>query len=234
MNLFYVPQIEGELVALPEEETRHVVQVLRKKAGEEIMLVDGKGYWYRLQIVEIGKKKCIGRILETLQPEERRSFHLHLAVAPTKNINRFEWFLEKATEFGVDEITPLICHRSERKKLRSDRLEKILVAAMKQSLKAYLPRLNPARPFNELVTEAFDGQKFIAYLDDNVKGHLKENYHKGQNVLILIGPEGDFSPEEVAMAKSEGFEGVSLGNSRLRTETAGIAACHIVNLISGS
>ncbi len=234
MNLFYVPEIDGEIVDLPEEEARHVVQVMRKKPGEEIMLVDGKGHWHRLEILETSKKKCAGRILESLQPEDKRDFHLHIAIAPTKNINRFEWFLEKATEFGVDEITPLLCDRSERKKLREDRLEKILVAAMKQSLKAYLPRLNPLTPFKALVSQAFDGQQFIAYLDEDVKGHLNENYQKAQNVLILIGPEGDFSPEEVSLAKAKGFLGVTLGKSRLRTETAGIAACHIVNLVNGS
>jgi 16S rRNA (uracil1498-N3)-methyltransferase len=234
MNLFYVPEIEGELVNLPEEEARHVVQVMRKKVGEEIMLVDGKGHWHRLEITETAKKRCRGRILETLMPEEKRNFHLHIAIAPTKNINRLEWFLEKATEFGIDEITPMLCGRSERKKLRPDRLEKILVAAMKQSLKAYLPQLNPLTTFEDLLRQPFDGQRFIAYLDEDVKGHLKENYRKAQNVLILIGPEGDFSPEEVALAKAKGFEGVSLGKSRLRTETAGIAACHIVNLVNGS
>jgi 16S rRNA (uracil1498-N3)-methyltransferase len=232
MNLFYVPEIEQSLVTLPDEEARHAVQVMRKRVGEEIMLVDGKGHWHRLEITEASKKKCAGRILETLDPEEKRNFYLHLAIAPTKNINRFEWFLEKATEFGIDEITPIICQRSERKNLRDNRLEKVIVAAMKQSLKAYLPKLNPALSFSDLMDQPFEGQKFIAYLDEDVKGHLKENYHRAENVLILIGPEGDFSPEEVALAKSKGFDGVSLGKSRLRTETAGLAACHIVNLVN--
>jgi len=234
MNLFYVPDISGQIVELPPEEARHAVQVMRKKEGEEIMLVDGLGHWHRLRIVEAGKKRCRGRILETLEPENKRPFHLHIAIAPTKNINRFEWFLEKTTELGIDEITPLICMRSERKHLREDRLQKILVAAMKQSLKAYLPRLNDAIPFNDFVHQQKSGeeQKFIAYLDEEVKGHLKENYHKNQNVLILIGPEGDFSPEEVQLAKEQGFLGVSLGPNRLRTETAGIAACHVVNLMN--
>ena len=162
MNLFYVPEIEQSLVTLPDEEARHVVQVMRKRVGEEIMLVDGKGHWYRLEITEASKKKCVGRILESLEPEEKRNFYLHLAIAPTKNINRFEWFLEKATEFGIDEITPIICQRSERKNLREDRLEKIIVTAMKQSLKAYLPKLNPASPFSDLMDRPFEGQKFIA------------------------------------------------------------------------
>ncbi len=234
MNLFYVPDIDGDLIELPAEEARHAVQVLRKKTGDELMLVDGKGHWHRMEILDVGKKKCVGKLLEKLAPEQKRPYHLHLAIAPTKNINRFEWLLEKCTELGIDEITPLICMRSERRQLRMDRLEKVLVAAMKQSLKAYLPALNETLSFAGLMEKAkdFSGQKFIAYLDEDVKGHLKENYQKDQNVLILIGPEGDFAPEEIELAKQQGFEGVSLGSSRLRTETAGIAACHIVNLVN--
>ncbi len=233
MNLFYVPDISGDFVELPVEEARHVVQVMRKRVGDEIMLVDGKGFWYRLEILEISKKKCLGKVLEKLNAEHPKSFHLHIAIAPTKNINRFEWFLEKATEFGIHEITPVLCQRSERKNLRTDRLNKVLVSAMKQSLKAFLPQLNELTPLREVIEKNYENTaKFIAYLDEDVKGHLKENYHKSQNVLILIGPEGDFNPEEVTLAKENGFSGVSLGSSRLRTETAGIAACHIVNLVN--
>ncbi len=234
MNLFYVPDITGDFVELPQEEALHAVQVLRKRAGEEIMLVDGQGHWHRMEITEAGKKRCVGKIIESYSPEQKGGFHLHIAIAPTKNVNRFEWFLEKSTELGIDEITPLICSRSERKHLRMDRMEKVLVAAMKQSLKAFLPKLNEAVGYSDWMkqTENFGGQKFIAYLDEDVKGHLKENYKKGQNVLILIGPEGDFAPEEIELARQCGFVGVSLGSSRLRTETAGIAACHIVNLVN--
>ncbi len=234
MNLFYTTDIHKGLLALPEEEARHCIQVLRHKVGDIIHIVDGQGGFYKAEIVEAGKKKCIARQLESQYSFGRRPFYLHLAIAPTKNIDRLEWFLEKATEIGVDEITPILCEHSERRQLRHDRLEKVLLAAMKQSLKAFLPRLNELAPLSALLRQeaSQEGRKFIAYLGEGVIGHLKDNYRAGENVCILIGPEGDFSPAEASASQEAGFLPVSLGPSRLRTETAGLAACHIVNLIN--
>lgn len=234
MNLFYTPHIEGGLASLPEDEARHCIQALRHKAGDIIHLTDGKGGLYEARIVETGKKQCTAAIEKALPAPPPRNHCLHLAVAPTKNIARFEWFLEKATEIGVDEVTPLSCEHSERRKLRADRLSKVMVSAMKQSLKAELPRLQELTSFARFIQLPADPgtQKFIAYLGPGVKGHLKDNYQPGRGVCILIGPEGGFSLQEVQEAIAAGFVPVSLGPSRLRTETAGIVACHTVNLLN--
>lgn len=234
MNLFYATDIVDDRVILPDEEARHAVQVLRKKPGDEIYVIDGKGHSYQVRIEKAGKKACQGRILQTTILPRQLQEHVHIGIAPTKNINRFEWFLEKATEIGISEITPLICQHSERKTLRMDRMQKILIAAMKQSLKSYLPQLNALSSFNDFIKncKTLPQHNFIAFLGQGVKGHLINNYPAGQDVAILIGPEGDFSLEEIELALSNDFIGVSLGESRLRTETAGIAACHIVNLVN--
>ena len=234
MNLFYTSSINGHLATLPEEEARHCIQALRHKVGDLIYLTDGKGGMYEARIVETGKKKCLAEIEKALPPNGRRNHFLHLAIAPTKNIARLEWFLEKATEIGIDEVTPFIGEHSERRKLREGRLEKVLAAAMKQSLKAYLPKLNSLCSFREFIHQPMEQgiQKFIAYLGEGVKGHLKDNYQPGRGVCILIGPEGGFSLQEVQEAIAAGFVPVSLGPSRLRTETAGIVACHTVNLLN--
>jgi 16S rRNA (uracil1498-N3)-methyltransferase len=182
------------------------------------------------EIADANPKKCRLTIVNSALDFGKRNFHLHIAIAPTKNIDRFEWFLEKATEIGIDEITPLLTSHSERKTINAERLEKILVSAMKQSLKAYLPQLHELTTFKELIINNKTENKFIAYCDEIQKIHLKDLATKGNNTLILIGPEGDFSPEEIKLAIENGFKVVSLGESRLRTETAGIVACHIVNL----
>ena len=230
MQLFYVPNISGAEVILDETESKHAIRVLRLQKGNHVQIVDGKGGFFEAEIADANPKKCRLSIIKT-QPEfGKKDFHLHIAIAPTKNIDRFEWFLEKATEIGIDEITPLLTSHSERKTVNPERLEKILVSAMKQSLKAYLPKLNSLTTFKELVTSNISENKFIAYCDEIQKNHLKDLVNKGKNSLILIGPEGDFSPEEVEFAIENGFEVVSLGSARLRTETAGIVACNIVNL----
>ena len=234
MNLFYTTTIHDGFLQLAEEEAHHCFQVLRRKSGDVIYATDGQGGFYRAVIEEIGKKNCLARIEEAQYEYGRRPFHLHLALAPTKNINRLEWLLEKAVEIGIDEITPLVCEHSERVQIRNSRLEKILLSAMKQSLKAYLPRLNELtaiKPFLALQRLA-SGQKFIAYLGPDTKGQLKHNYQPPQNVCILIGPEGDFSALEVQASQDAGFLPVSLGPSRLRTETAGLVACHTINLLN--
>lgn len=213
---------------MSEEEARHVVQVLRKREGDELRFTDGKGGMYTGKIAETGKKKCVLEITERKTEPSPPAGGLHIAIAPTKNINRYEWFLEKATETGLAEITPLFCAHSERKKVRLDRLEKILLSAMKQSLQTHLPQLNEPIKFSEFVKNAAAEQRFIAHCEaDGDKNQLKDALQKGKSVLILIGPEGDFSPEEIAAAKAAGFVPVALGNTRLRTETAGIYAAAV-------
>ncbi|MCB0563633.1 MAG: 16S rRNA (uracil(1498)-N(3))-methyltransferase [Phaeodactylibacter sp.] len=234
MNLFYTTTINNKLAILPEDEARHCIQALRHKVGDTINITDGKGNIYEARIVEASKKKCAAFIEKTLPSTVRRNHYLHLAIAPTKNIARLEWFLEKATEIGIDEITLLVSEHSERRKLRLDRLEKILISAMKQSLKADLPRLNDMAGFQEFLRLPTEPgiQKYMAYLGPGVKGALKDNYQPGCGVCILIGPEGGFSPAEAQAAAAAGYTPVSLGPSRLRTETAGLAACHTINLLN--
>ncbi len=230
MQLFYVPNISGAEVTLDETESKHAIRVLRLQNGNQVEIIDGAGGFYKAQITDANPKKCRLKIVESQKEFGKKDYHLHIAIAPTKNNDRYEWFLEKATEIGIDEITPLLTSHSERKTINPERLEKILVSAMKQSLKAYLPKLNDITNFRQLVTNNKTENRFIAYCDDIQKTHLKDLVTKAKDTLILIGPEGDFSPEEVQLAIENGFTVVSLGSSRLRTETAGIVACHIVNL----
>jgi len=229
MSLFYVPTLSSGHV-LPEEESQHAVKVLRLQVGEEITLIDGAGGFFKAKITNPHPKHCSFEITETILEYGKRDYHLHIAIAPTKNIERLEWFIEKATEIGIDEITPIICRFSERKVIKAERLEKIIVSAAKQSLKAYIPILNPLCTFDELIKNQQASQKFIAHCYDEDKRLLQNEVQKSNDVLILIGPEGDFSKEEVQKALSAGFIPVSLGNSRLRTETAGVVACHTVSL----
>ena len=230
MQLFYIPDISGAEVILNETESKHAIRVLRLKEGDEIELIDGKGGFYKARIQNANPKKCQLSIIESQTDFGKKDFHLHIAIAPTKNIDRTEWFLEKCTEIGIDEVTPLLSEHSERKVIKPERLEKILVSAMKQSVKAYLPKLNGLTKLSDLLSQATETKKFIAHCNEGEKQHLKNVVKPGDKVLILIGPEGDFSPEEVALALENGFEAISLGNARLRTETAGVVACHIVNL----
>ena len=230
MQLFYVPNISGTEVILDDTESKHAVRVLRLTEGTSVELIDGKGGFYTAEIADANPKKCRLTITNTQKNFGKKNFHLHMAIAPTKNIDRFEWFLEKATEIGVDEITPLLCEHSERKVIKPERLEKILISAMKQSLKAYLPKLNELITLKDFISKTTDKNKFIAHCYDDPKPHLKDIVDSHSKVLILVGPEGDFSLEEVELAKASGFNEVSLGNARLRTETAGVVACHIVNL----
>ena len=231
MPLFYTPNIDGTIGSeylLNEEESNHCVRVLRLRAGDAVHLTDGRGMLLRASVALAEPKGSLLQIEERFDRWEERPYYLHLAVAPTKNPDRYEWMVEKATEVGVDEITPLICARSERKVFKTDRLERIAVSAMKQSLKAYLPVIHPATPFDELINRPFEGTKMIAHcgagermaLDEVLA--LTEQYGCVRRFLILIGPEGDFCPNEVEQAK--GFIPIHLGTSRLRTETAGVAA----------
>ena len=232
MLLFYTPNISGNTHILDEQESKHVSRVLRLQAGDIINLTDGKGSIFEARISNDHDKRCEVTITKEIKDYNKRNTHIHIAIAPTKNINRFEWFLEKATEIGIDKITPLICEHSERTVIKPDRLNKVLVAAMKQSLKAYLPDLGPSIKFEKFIKGSNDEQKFIAYVDDGITDHLKDLAVAGKDALVLIGPEGDFSREEVNIAIENGFKPISLGKSRLRTETAGLVACHILNLLN--
>ncbi|GJM32923.1 MAG: ribosomal RNA small subunit methyltransferase E [Saprospiraceae bacterium] len=235
MILFYSKEISGDEAILDEEESRHCAQVLRKRPGDNIHLIDGVGGFYRAVLDEVHRKKCTARILEQLPNNQARDFKVHLAIAPTKNMARIEWLLEKITEIGIDEISLVICRHSERTKVRLDRLEKILLSATKQSLKARLPVIHPLfsfKDFFEKLDIGKDGKKYIGYIDENVNEGIKDNYLPGKDVCILIGPEGGFSREEVDLAMKHGFQAVSLGKSRLRTETAGLVACHTIHLLN--
>ncbi|MDP4206620.1 MAG: RsmE family RNA methyltransferase, partial [Bacteroidota bacterium] len=204
MHLFYTPDIDGDLYTLEEQESKHCIRVLRLGVGEEIRLIDGKGGWYLARIIQPDAKRCGVEIIEKTLGYGARDFRLHIAMAPTKNIDRFEWFLEKATEIGIDEITPLLCEHSERKEVKAERLEKVIVAAMKQSYKAYLPKLNPMIRFKDFINGLDNEQRFIAHCHESEKFPLKDCIRYKKAIVVCIGPEGDFSPEEVALAVKSG------------------------------
>jgi 16S rRNA (uracil1498-N3)-methyltransferase len=228
--LFYTTRIEQGLAYLEEEEARHATTVLRRKVGDSLDLTDGRGTWLTCEIVEVGKRHLVARILteKTLAPAPAK---LHLVAAPTKNIERFEWLLEKAVEIGVDTITPVLCRHSERTTMRHDRLEKVVVSAMKQCLRTYLPTLNDLTPFKKVVSNLTETQRFIGWCPPEIEmPHLKTVLQGGQDTVLFIGPEGDFSPEEIEMAQQQGCQAITLGAARLRTETAGVYACSIFNL----
>ncbi|MEG1659542.1 MAG: 16S rRNA (uracil(1498)-N(3))-methyltransferase [Bacteroides sp.] len=231
MHVFYTPDIQRK-AELPEEEAQHCIRVLRLTTGDKITLTDGKGNFYQAEISAATNKRCLVTIKETLLQPPLWQGHLHIALAPTKNMDRNEWFAEKATEIGLDELTFLNCRFSERKLIKTERIEKILVSAIKQSLKARLPRLNEMMDFDKFISQDFQGQKFIAHCYEGEKPLLKDLLRKGENALVLIGPEGDFSEEEVKKATDRGFVAISLGKSRLRTETAALVACHTLSLMN--
>lgn len=240
MQLFYLPGSKlsqafesGEYYQnLPAEESAHVAKVLRMKPGDQLKLTDGLGNIAIASVEDPNPKACSVRII-SVEKAEKKNFRLHIAVAPTKNGARLEWFLEKATEFGIDEITPVYCDHSERQKLRTERLEKVVIAAMKQSLNGYLPVINQPVELDKLIKQHSSRENcFVAWVDDKPRPHLKDACIPGKDALILIGPEGDFSPREIKLALDSGFLPVSLGKARLRTETAALASCFIVNLLN--
>lgn len=231
MIIFYAPNI-ATCPELPEEESGHAVRVLRHVEGDEIEVVDGQGAWYHCRITAAHHKHCAVEILSQRQ-DAHWPYGVELAVAPTKNLDRMEWFLEKATEMGLDRFTPLKCRFSERKELKTERMLKIAVSAMKQSLKATLPQVDEMTDIKKFLTEPFEGQKFIAHcFDDQPRLLLSHQVKPGSRVRVLIGPEGDFSPEEIALAISQGYQPISLGNQRLRTETAALASVHTIHVIN--
>lgn len=229
MHLFYTPDI-AHSHELPADEAAHALRVLRLQPGDEVRLTDGQGGFYHARISECNRKRCMVEVIEREEQAPLWTGHLHLALAPTKNMDRMEWLAEKATEIGFDELTFLNCQWSERRIVKGERIEKILISAMKQSLKARLPKLNDITDFAQFVKQPVSGQKFIAHCHEGEKTPLRQALQPGQDALVLIGPEGDFSPDEVALAVAEGFTPVTLGNTRLRTETAALIAVHLMNL----
>ena len=228
MQLFYIEHPENEIL-LSAEESKHATKVLRKKEGDILNFTDGKGGFYKAEITVADTRKCRLQVVSSEQKEKEHNYHLHIAIAPTKNMDRYEWFLEKATEIGIDEITPIICEHSERKALKTERCTRILLSAMKQSLKFHLPKLNEASTLKDFLKQDFEGNKYIAHCEEGNKTELREE-KKAEKTIILIGPEGDFSPNELEIALQNNYKAVSLGTSRLRTETAGLVAVHTINL----
>ena len=228
MQLFYLEHPKDEII-LSAEESKHAIKVLRKKEEDILGFTDGRGNFYKAEIRVADSRRCRLQIVSSEQKPKQHNYHLHIAIAPTKNMDRFEWFLEKATEIGINEITPIICSRSERKVIKTERCTRILLSAMKQSLKFHLPKLNEAISLSDFIKQDFEGAKYIAHCKDGKKNELKTE-DKTEKVLILIGPEGDFSPKEIELALQNQFKEVSLGTSRLRTETAGIIAVHTINI----
>ncbi len=238
MFLFYTPDIATDHF-LSEEESAHCVRVLRLTKGDNILLTDGKGTTYEARVINPNPRHCEFEILNSERQQKTWNYYLHIGIAPTKNIERLEWMVEKCTEIGIDEITPLLCRFSERKVLNLERLQRVMVSAAKQSLKAYMPKLNPLTEYDTFIRQSTEQQRFIAhcYKDDKTQlanaVSIRQSENNGQqsdigSILVLIGPEGDFSEQEVEHALSSGFRPVALGNERLRTETAGIVACHTI------
>lgn len=230
-TIFFAPDIRQTLT-LPEQESQHCAKVLRMREGDNLTVTDGKGFFYNCTLLQAHHKHCLVSIDEERAQEKSWNFELQIGFAPTKNIDRVEWFAEKATEIGIDRFTPLLCRFSERKELKNSRLEKIVVSAMKQSQQAVLPVMDEMTSFAQFIKQPFNGRKFIAHCYSTPKTALTKLYGKGENALILIGPEGDFSEEEVQQAIAHGFEPISLGENRLRTETACLSACQIVHIIN--
>ena len=229
MQLFYNPDINEttENFSFDKEESRHIIKVLRKKDSDILHVTNGLGFLFETEITLASDNKCIVQVLSIKKTPEPK-FHLHLAVAPTKMNDRFEWFLEKATEIGINEITPIFCDRSERKVINPERFEKIILSAMKQSNETYLPKLNEAVSFKEFIKQKNEGLQLIAHCEETDKKSLKDILKSNESVTMLIGPEGDFSEKEIALALENSYQPVTLGNTRLRTETAAIVACHSV------
>lgn len=231
MNLFYQPGISSGIHYLDPEESRHCSKVLRKKTGDVIQVTDGAGNLYQAALTESKVDRCSFKI-ESTQKEAKRPYHIHIAIAPTKSPDRTEWFVEKAIEVGVDEISFLLCDHSERNAMKTDRIEKLAISAMKQSLRCTLAKINHMVLLKEFITSSQAPSKFIAYVDQSNPAHLLKQASPKANYIVLIGPEGDFSKKELELATAHDYKKVSLGPNRLRTETAGLVACHILNLIN--
>lgn len=233
MQVFYAPDIKGSFYTLDEKESKHSIRVLRMKQGMQVKLIDGKGNLYEGIISEPDPKKCVIKVESVTRNFEVRDYRLHIAISPLKNPERFEWFIEKSVEIGVDEITPVICRNTEKTNIKTERIENIIISAMKQSLKSRLTVLNEVCSFTDFSKRDLHGTKMIASCNQiPVRSKIADTCHKGEDAVILIGPEGDFSEDEVGNAVTSGFIPVHLGRSRLRSETAGVAACHSVYFIN--
>jgi 16S rRNA (uracil1498-N3)-methyltransferase len=229
MQIFYAPDIEGDTYSLGENESKHLIRVMRMSKGDTVQLIDGKGNLYNGVIREPDQKKCIISITDKIDGFEKRDYRLHIAISPLKNPERFEWFVEKSVEIGIDEITPLICRNTEKPGIKSERINNLIISAMKQSLKATRTILNEPCNFRDFIGRKSDAIRMIAHCNDSgEKSKVSDVYNKGRKALILIGPEGDFTKEEIDSAVNNEFIPVHLGTSRLRTETAGIAVCHSI------
>ena len=233
MQLFYNPTINDTIssFSFDKEESKHIIKVLRKKDTDILFVTNGLGTLFKTEITLASDTKCTVKIV-SIEKLENPKYHLHLAVAPTKMNDRYEWFLEKATEIGISEITPIICDHSERKQIKTDRFDKIILSAMKQSNHCFLPKLNEPIAYKEFIKIKNEGLQLIAHCEETNKKTLKSILKPNQNVTLLIGPEGDFSEKEIQLALENNFIAVSLGNTRLRTETAAIVACHSVAFIN--
>jgi 16S rRNA (uracil1498-N3)-methyltransferase len=233
MQIFYSPDITGNDFSLDEKESAHCIRVLRMKSGTPVKVIDGKGNLYEAVIVNPDPRKCSLSITGVTRDFEKRNYRLHIAISPLKNYERFEWFIEKSVEIGVDEITPLICANTEKPGIKKERVNNLIISAMKQSLKATLTILNEPCRFHDFIKNNHFGTRMIAHCNSEFpKSKIREVYSAGNDALLLIGPEGDFTKEEIITAKSSGYNSVHLGSSRLRSETAGIAACHSIYFIN--
>lgn len=233
MHQFFLADLSAELVTLDEDESKHAIRVLRLQKGNEVVLIDGKGTRALALVEDDHAKRCALRIVSRKQESTGRTFKIHIAVAPTKSADRIEWFLEKAVEIGIDKISLIDCEHSERSNFKTERLEKIAVAAMKQSQQSWLPEIRGVFPFEQfLQSVSADEEKFIAHLEEGERKQLKSEIKPGSDVLILIGPEGDFSQNEIESAIRNGFLAVSLGENRLRTETAALYSVMTANLVN--
>ncbi len=233
MHVFYAPDVSGDIHILNEKESKHIIRVLRMKKGASVRLIDGKGNLYEGIIADPDQRKCSIQILSVIKDFEKRNYRLHIAISPLKNPERFEWFIEKSVEIGIDEITPLICRNTEKPGIKPERIRNIVISAMKQSLKTQDTILNPPCIFSDFLNRNTNGIIMLAHCNSKIeRKSISEIYIKGEPAVILIGPEGDFSEEETDMALIKGIIPVHLGNSRLRTETAGVAACHSIYFIN--
>jgi 16S rRNA (uracil1498-N3)-methyltransferase len=233
MQLFYNPNIDEttETFSFDKVESKHIIKVLRKKDADILFVTNGEGYLFETEITLASDNKCTVRII-SFEKKPKSKYHLHLAVAPTKMNDRYEWFLEKATEIGIHEITPIICDRSERKVINKERFDKIIVTAMKQSNEVYFPKLNEAISLKDFLKRKNEGLQLIAHCEETDKNTLKSVLKPNESITMLIGPEGDFSEKEIALALDSRYIPVSLGTTRLRTETAAVVACHSVAFVN--
>jgi 16S rRNA (uracil1498-N3)-methyltransferase len=233
MQIFYAPDITGDDYTLNEKESRHCIKVLRMTSGTVVRLIDGKGGLYEAVITNPDPRKCLLAVTGVTKDFEKRNYRLHIAISPLKNYERFEWFIEKSVEIGVDEITPLICLNTEKTGIKKERVSNLIISAMKQSLKSTLTIINDPCHFNDFIRDHHDGRRMIAHCkNEPVKSQVGEVYSKGHDAVVLIGPEGDFTEKEIKAAIAIGFIPVHLGQSRLRSETAGIAACYSIYYIN--